>query len=36
MMTVDGWRPSGKAHIKRTELPEEWRVDGYDWARGCG
>ena len=35
-MTVDGWQPSGKAHIKRTEVPEEWRVDGYDWARGCG
>lgn len=34
-MTVDGWQPSGKAHIKRTEVPEEWRVDGYDWARGC-
>lgn len=34
-MTVDGWQPSGKAHIKRTELPEEWRVEGYDWARGC-
>lgn len=35
-MTVDGWQPSGKAHIKRTEVPAAWKVEGYDWARRCG
>lgn len=34
-MKLDGWKPSGKAHIKLTEMPDRWKVDGYDWARRC-
>lgn len=34
-MEIDGWKPSGKAHIKRAELPDKWMVEGYDWARRC-
>lgn len=30
-MALNGWRPSGKAHIKRAELPGEWAVNGFDW-----
>lgn len=30
-MEIDGWQPSGKAHIKRAELPDKWMVKGYDW-----
>ena len=33
-MPLDGWTPSGKAHIKLSEIPTGWKVDGYDWARG--
>ena len=29
----DGWKPSGKSHIKLAEIPNEWRVEGYNWAR---
>ena len=35
-MAVDRWTPSGKAHIKLAEVPEGWKVEGYDWARRCG
>lgn len=32
MLELDGWHPSGKAHIKQAELPERWRVaHGCDW-----
>ena len=34
-MEIDGWRPSGKAHIKLAEMPSRWKVEGYDWARRC-
>ncbi len=28
-----GWTATGKASISMKELPDEWRVDGYDWAK---
>ena len=28
----DGFRPTGMASINEKELPESWRVKGYDWA----
>lgn len=31
-MEVDGWTPSGKAHIKLAEVPDRWKVEGYHWA----
>jgi recombination protein U len=26
------WTATGKASISAKDLPDEWRVDGYDWA----
>lgn len=30
-LALDGWTPSGRAHIKAAELPEKWRIEGCDW-----
>ena len=30
-ITADGWQATGKASINVDELPERWRVEGYDW-----
>ena len=32
---VDGWQPSGKAHIKLAEVPAAWKVKGCNWAMRC-
>lgn len=29
-----GWRPTGKASIRMDELPQAWKLDGYDWLKG--
>lgn len=29
----ESWTATGKASINVKELPEAWKVDGYDWAR---
>lgn len=35
MLELDGWSPSGKAHLKMTELPVKWRVENRcDWMEG--
>lgn len=34
-MELDGWTPNGKAHIKYSDIPNSWKVEGYDWARRC-
>ena len=26
----DGWKTSGKSHIKLAEILNKWRVEGYD------
>lgn len=30
---VGKWVPTGKASINMAELPDKWRVEGYDWLK---